>query len=173
MICSALISLNLFTIQIKVASKDYPKGKALPENLKLDRERLKDFSYDKPYKLFYGFGVNLQDFIEYHQKHNLPKPPPSTKLSIVRQCMVHQVLEDLQKHCDFDWFELHLAMAVEYKYILVIYDSYTFDRAEMEDAIEQEIYKVLRDRMEVCKSQEPRWFRTFYDIYQSVLFYRG
>ncbi|KAJ3929239.1 MAG: hypothetical protein NXY57DRAFT_435031 [Lentinula lateritia] len=119
----------------------------------------------RPRKLFYGFGVNIQDFIDYHQRYNLPRPPPEDDRSLLWLYMMDQVLEDLKKTCHFYRFKRELAISVEHRYILAIYDSYTFDHGEMDNDTEQRIYGELRERMDVCKNQEPRWFRPFPDIY--------
>ncbi|KAJ4467590.1 hypothetical protein C8R41DRAFT_50281 [Lentinula lateritia] len=153
------------TEDLKAASEDYPKGKALSKELQLDRKRLKDDSYLSPRKLFYGFGVDIQDFIDYHQRYNLPRPPPEDDRSLLWLYMMDQVLEDLKKTCHFYRFKRELAISVEHRYILAIYDSYTFDHGEMDNDTEQRIYGELRERMDVCKNQEPRWFRPFPDIY--------
>lgn len=102
----------LISSQLKAASEDYPKGKALSEELQLDRKRLKDDSYMRPRKLFYGFGVNIQDFIDYHQRYNLPRPPPEDDRSLLWLYMMDQVLEDLKKTCHFYRFKRELAISV-------------------------------------------------------------
>ncbi|KAJ3903399.1 hypothetical protein F5879DRAFT_156331 [Lentinula edodes] len=107
-----VIPRKLQRMSLKAASEDYPKGKALSEELQLDRKRLKDDSYMRPRKLFYGFGVNIQDFIDYHQRYNLPRPPPEDDRSLLWLYMMDQVLEDLKKTCHFYRFKRELAISV-------------------------------------------------------------
>ncbi|KAJ3859632.1 hypothetical protein EV359DRAFT_50549, partial [Lentinula novae-zelandiae] len=110
-----------------------PVGSELPKDLQLDRDhttRLGDKNYDDPLKLFYGCGVNVQDFLDYHQRHNLLRPPPMHSRPALWKYMTDQVLEDLREHCEFDLFRLVLAMSAE-SYTLAIYDSYLIDRTKM------------------------------------------
>ncbi|KAH7872781.1 uncharacterized protein C8R40DRAFT_1115608 [Lentinula edodes] len=63
---------------VATGCEDLPKcstDKTLPEEYRFNVRRWRlEPGYIKPRELFYGFGVDIQDFIDYHQRHQLPRP---------------------------------------------------------------------------------------------------
>ncbi|KAJ3928160.1 MAG: hypothetical protein NXY57DRAFT_1022517 [Lentinula lateritia] len=115
-----------------------PPGKEVPARYRLDRVRLRrDPDYVKPERLYWAFGINIQDCVEYHRKHNLPRPPPDFETRSLWSTIMCDVEEDLRKHCNY-------GHSIAYSKLM----------AHEED----EVVQIIKERMDVCKNQEPRWF---------------
>ncbi|KAE9392093.1 hypothetical protein BT96DRAFT_979553 [Gymnopus androsaceus JB14] len=141
--------------------KGCPTGQTLPAEFQVDVTRLRDPTYCKPRQIFYGFGLNIQDFIDYHQKYQLPPPLPTETRSGRWTRMMDQVLEDLCNACDFD-LRLVLPVSVEYCCMFSLYDSHTIAAKKLEDNEEQEVIQIIRERLvSVLTSQNARWFYSY------------
>ncbi|KAJ3803691.1 hypothetical protein F5876DRAFT_71244 [Lentinula aff. lateritia] len=146
--------------QIKERAKlILPPGKEVPAKYRLDRVRLRrDPDYVKPEKLYWAFGINIQDCVEYHRKHNLPRPPPGfEKGRFIWSYIMCDVEEDLRKHCHYGLRFLS-PVSVEYALMIIIYDSHSIAYSKLIAHEEDEVVQIIKDRMDVCKNQEPRWF---------------
>ncbi|KAJ3782938.1 hypothetical protein GGU10DRAFT_68680 [Lentinula aff. detonsa] len=167
--CSSLSLEEIYTPPPEPATGDPdhdedcpPPGKHLPNELRLDRKRLKrDAKYRKPEKLFYGFGVNIRDCLEYHQTHHLPLPKYRTKhmlwLSIMKDVVKH-----LRQICRHD-FQFVMPRAY-YDMEIALYDSYTIHRENLARDEEEDVIRLLRQELDVCKDQEPRWYYSRIDL---------
>ncbi|GAW04780.1 hypothetical protein LENED_006591 [Lentinula edodes] len=98
-----------------------PPGKEVPAKYRLDRVRLRrDPDYVKPEKLYWAFGINIQDCVEYHRKHNLPRPPPGfEKGRFIWSMITHDVEQDLRKHCNY-------GHSIAYSLIIPVHTRPTF-----------------------------------------------
>ncbi|KAJ3903459.1 hypothetical protein F5879DRAFT_1002458 [Lentinula edodes] len=136
-----------------------PPGKEVPAQYRLDRVRLRrDPDYVKPEKLYWAFGINIQDCVEYHRKHNLPRPPPGfEKGRFIWSMITHDVEQDLRKHCNYGLRFLS-PVSVEYALMIIIYDSHSIAYSKLIAHEEDEVVQIIKERMDVCKNQEPRWF---------------
>ncbi|KAJ3992318.1 hypothetical protein F5050DRAFT_1898067 [Lentinula boryana] len=116
-----------------------PPGKHLPYEFRLDRKRLKrDAKYRKPERLFYAFGANIRDVLEYHRTHSLPLP-----------------------NCRSDVFVMPRG---DYDMAIALYDSYTIYRENLAREEEEDVIRLLRQELDVCKDQEPRWYYSSLDL---------
>ncbi|KAJ3745871.1 hypothetical protein DFH05DRAFT_1524148 [Lentinula detonsa] len=167
--CSSLSLEEIYTPPPEPATGDPdrdedcpPPGKHLSYELRLDRRRLKrDAKYRKPEKLFYGFGVNIGDCLEYHQTHNLPLPKYCNK-----QMLWLSIMKDVVKHlrqvCRHD-FQFVMPRAY-YDMEIALYDSYTIHRENLARDEEEDVIRLLRRELDVCKNQEPRWYYSSIDL---------
>ncbi|KAE9409830.1 hypothetical protein BT96DRAFT_984187 [Gymnopus androsaceus JB14] len=137
--------------------------KVLPEGYHFDVRRYRlDPNYIKPPRIFCGFGVNIQDFLDYHQQHNLPRPPPMTKRADIWVHIMHAVVHDLSAHCRF-LLKLTTAMSAEYGYVISLYNSHTISTTELEDDEEEDVIWVMKERLQ--DKQEPWWFFPLVEIF--------
>ncbi|KAJ3782937.1 hypothetical protein GGU11DRAFT_756871 [Lentinula aff. detonsa] len=138
-----------------------PPGKHLPYELRLDRRRLKrDAKYQKPEKLFYGFGANIRDVLEYHRTHGLPLPNCQTT-DLMWLFIMEDVVKHLCKVCRHD-FQFVMPRG-DYDMEIALYDSYTIHRENLARDEEEDVIRLLRRELDVCKDQEPRWYYSSID----------
>jgi hypothetical protein len=136
----------------------------IPPELKIDR--LSDPSYVKPRRLFYGFGLHIQDFIDYHQKHYLPPPHLLDSRAALWDHMISQVMADLTEACERN-LRLILPISLEYRLVICLYESHngSVPFTKMGEYEEQEVLEILRGRFGVVLDiQEPRWFFGFVEV---------
>ncbi|KAJ3992319.1 hypothetical protein F5050DRAFT_1715382 [Lentinula boryana] len=139
-----------------------PPGKHLPYEFRLDRKRLKrDAKYQKPERLFYAFGANIRDVLEYHRMHGLPLPNCHTK-----ELMWLFIMQDVVKHlcrvCRHD-FQFVMPRG-DCDMAIGLYDSYTIHRENLARDEEEDVIRLLRQELDVCKDQEPRWYYSRIDL---------
>ncbi|KAF9066691.1 hypothetical protein BDP27DRAFT_1423594 [Rhodocollybia butyracea] len=140
----------------------------IPPEFEINTARLGDPSYVKPRRLFYGFGLHIQDFIDYHQKLWLPAPPPHLLDSRAElwDHMISQVMADLTEACERS-FRLILPISLEYRLVICLYESHngTVPFTKMGEYEEQEVLEIMRGRFgAVLDVQEPQWFFSFVEV---------
>ncbi|KAF9059282.1 hypothetical protein BDP27DRAFT_1341782 [Rhodocollybia butyracea] len=136
-----------------------PTEKELPEEFRYNiRRRKLDPQYTKPRKLFYGFGVDIQDFLDYHKRHQLPLPPPMERRATVWHHIIHTVTKDISAHCNFELRSI-LPLSPHYDYMISLYDSHYISIQELEGDEEEDVVRIIKERFggPVAK-QTPRWF---------------
>ncbi|KAF5345732.1 hypothetical protein D9757_013302 [Collybiopsis confluens] len=147
----------------KATAANCPPEKQLPPEYRLNPKRRNDPNYEKPPHFFYGFGLNIQHIIDYHQTHELPRPPPQSQRKRVSIWLffIDTVLKHLRQLCEYDGLRIVFAMSTEYDLVLAMYNSYTFHYEELADEDEADVIQLLRREMpDVFENQKPRWFRT-------------
>ncbi|KAJ3903640.1 hypothetical protein F5879DRAFT_958640 [Lentinula edodes] len=136
----------------RIKPEDLPKcstEKTLPEEYRFNVRRWRlEPGYIKPRKLFYGFGLDIQDFIDYHQRHQLPRPPPNGQPSEL----------DLSAHCRFKLQRI-LPLSPKYDYTIALYNSHHISITELEDDEEEDVIRIIKERFgEYLAAQRPQWF---------------
>ncbi|KAF9038403.1 hypothetical protein BDP27DRAFT_1347825 [Rhodocollybia butyracea] len=136
-----------------------PTEKELPEEYRYNTRRLRmDPEYRRPRKLFYGFGVDIQDFLDYHKNHQLPLPPPVERRPQAWHRIMDAVMEDLCARCNFEIRRI-LPLSPHYDYVISFYDSYYIRVQELEDDEEEDVIRVIKERFgDPVAKQSPRWF---------------
>ncbi|KAF9061539.1 hypothetical protein BDP27DRAFT_1428839 [Rhodocollybia butyracea] len=134
-------------------------GKDLPEEYCLNVRRWRlDPEYNKPQNLFYGFGVDIQDFLDYHQRHQLPRPPRTKRQDFLWLSIMDAVTADLSVHCNFKIRRM-LPLCDDYDYMIIFYDSHHISIQELEDDEEEDVIRVIKERFgDSVAQQSPRWF---------------
>ncbi|KAE9382387.1 hypothetical protein BT96DRAFT_845564, partial [Gymnopus androsaceus JB14] len=136
-----------------------PTTKELPPTFQIDKMPLcSSFTHpQKPQKLFYGFGLDYADCIEYHKQHQLPCPPSAKHPGSLIE-LTHDVADRLRQRCNFDELDIFAPYATEYDLMVYLYDSYTFKYRELVDEEEEEVMEILKKKLPRLKGQKPRWF---------------
>ncbi|KAF9059274.1 hypothetical protein BDP27DRAFT_1431586 [Rhodocollybia butyracea] len=136
-----------------------PTEKELPEEFRYNiRRRKLDPEYTKPRKLFYGLGVDIQDFLDYHKRHQLPLPPPVERRAQVWDHIMDAVMDDLSAGCNFE-LRLILPLSPHYDYMISLYDSWYISVQELEDDEEEDVFRIIKERFgSPIATQKPRWF---------------
>ncbi|KAJ3886531.1 hypothetical protein GG344DRAFT_57287, partial [Lentinula edodes] len=132
--------------------------KRLPEEYRFNVRRFRlEPGYIKPRKLFYGFGVDIQDFIDYHQRHQLPRPPPMEQASLWHY-ITDDVMDDLNAHCHFKLQRI-LPLSPKYDCAIALYNSHHISVTELEDDEEEDVIRTIKERFgDVVAIQRPQWF---------------
>ncbi|KAJ3804555.1 hypothetical protein F5876DRAFT_82969 [Lentinula aff. lateritia] len=151
----------------RIKPEDLPKcstEKKLPEEYRFNVRRWRlEPGYIKPRKLFYGFGVDIQDFIDYHQRHQLPRPPPMDNRASLWHYIMDDVMEDLSARCRFKLQRI-LPLSPKYDYTIALYNSHHLSITELEDDEEEDVIRVIKERFgNVVATQEPQWFSLLED----------
>ncbi|KAJ3824866.1 hypothetical protein F5880DRAFT_1642072 [Lentinula raphanica] len=149
----------------KEESQDrYKIRTVVPKGFEVDYRRMLDESYKKPLRLYYGFGVNRNDIMGYIKAFVSSDFPDfldddarnTFVKSLKRYCCKYLGLEPAKYD---DWNE------ERYSYCLRLYSSYDLHLIEMREEVEQKVISRLRERLETCRGQEPKWFRPAEDWY--------
>ncbi|KAF9059275.1 hypothetical protein BDP27DRAFT_514495 [Rhodocollybia butyracea] len=142
-----------------VSHAECTTGKELPEEYHFDVRRWKlDPQYIRPQKLFYGFGVDIQDFLEYHQRHQLPPPLEVGRRAHLWYCIMTAVMDDLSAHCKFELRRIP-PLSRRYNYMIVLYDSHHISVQELEDDEEADVIRIIKERFgDSVARQNARWF---------------
>ncbi|KAJ3915799.1 hypothetical protein F5877DRAFT_24456, partial [Lentinula edodes] len=133
--------------------------KKLPEEYRFNARRFRlEPGYIKPRILFYGFGVDIQDFLDYHQRHQLPRPPPLDNRASLWHFIMDQVIDDLNDCCSFK-LERVLPLSPKYDYTIALYNSHHISITELEDDEEEDVIRIMKERFsDVVAAQRPQWF---------------
>ncbi|KAF9038401.1 hypothetical protein BDP27DRAFT_1435445 [Rhodocollybia butyracea] len=133
--------------------------KELTEEYRFDVRRWKlDPEYAKPQRLFYGFGVDIQDFIEYHQRHQLPPPPSMDRRANLWHAIMDAVMDDLSAHCKFELRRIP-PLSRNYNSMIVLYNSHHISVQELEDDEEADVIRIITERFgNTVARQNARWF---------------
>ncbi|KAF9061525.1 hypothetical protein BDP27DRAFT_1337924 [Rhodocollybia butyracea] len=139
-----------------------PTEKELPEEYRYNiRRRMLDPEYTRPRKLFYGFGVDIQDFLNYHRGNKLPLPPPMERRAQVWDHIMDEVMDDLSARCNFE-LRCILPLSPDYNYVISLYDSWYISVQELEDDEEEDVVRIIKERFgSPVTKQNPRWFFPF------------
>ncbi|KAJ4494461.1 hypothetical protein C8R41DRAFT_306349 [Lentinula lateritia] len=136
-----------------------PTEKTLSEGYRFNARRFRlEPGYIKPRILFYGFGVDIQDFLDYHQRHQLPRPPPLDNQASLWHFIMDQVIDDLNDCCSFK-LERVLPLSPKYDYAIALYNSHHISITELEDDEEEDVIRIIKERFgDVVAAQKPQWF---------------
>ncbi|KAJ3782941.1 hypothetical protein GGU10DRAFT_378126 [Lentinula aff. detonsa] len=155
--CSSLSLEEIYTPPPEPATGDPdhdedcpPPGKHLSYELRLDRRRLKrDRNIGNPKNS------------SMDSTHNLPLPKYCDK-----QMLWLSIMKDVVKHlrqvCRHD-FQFVMPRAY-YDIEIALYDSYTIHRENLARDEEEDVIRLLRQELDVCKNQEPRWYHSSIDL---------
>ncbi|KAJ3759572.1 hypothetical protein EV360DRAFT_69399 [Lentinula raphanica] len=143
---------------------EYKIRTVVPKGFEVDYKRILNESYKKPLRLYYGFGVNRSDIMGYIKAFVSSDFPDfldddarnAFVKSLKRYCCQYLGLEPAKYD---DWNE------ERYSYCLRLYSSYDLHLIEMREEVEQKVISRLRERLETCRGQEPKWFRPAEDWY--------
>ncbi|KAJ3886527.1 hypothetical protein GG344DRAFT_81613 [Lentinula edodes] len=141
-----------------------PTEKTLPEEYRFNVRRWRlETGYIKPRQLFYGLGVDIQDFLDYHQRHQLPRPPPMDQASMWHFIM-DRVMVDLIAHCRFHLQRI-LPFTPKYDYTIALYNSHHLSVTELEDDEEEDVIRTIKERFGgPVAAQKPQWFFLLMDF---------
>lgn len=128
----------LIVLQIRELDNSCPRVKELPAELTSTRaRRKKDTSYKRPPKLYYGFGMDFLDFVDYYDRNTatLPRvlpdlPPnchPSGPMGIIK-CIVESHLTTL---CTFLITTAPIS-SPDYWMVIPLYDNFDIYYDELE-----------------------------------------
>ncbi|KAJ3915802.1 hypothetical protein F5877DRAFT_81486 [Lentinula edodes] len=133
--------------------------KTLPEEYRFNVRRWRlEPGYIKPRELFYGFGVDIQDFIDYHQRHQLPRPPPMKSRASLWYYIMDDVMEDLSARCRFKLQHIS-PLSPKYDYTIALYNSHHLSVTELEDDEEEDVIRTIKERFGgPIAAQKPQWF---------------
>ncbi|KAF9061776.1 hypothetical protein BDP27DRAFT_1428628 [Rhodocollybia butyracea] len=145
-----------YAVKVQKANECLPTTKELPPEFQLDKDPLRR-TFTKPKRLFYGFGLDYADCIQYHKEQQLPRPP-SAKRPFSLTEIIHHVADRLRVLSDFHELDIFAPYATEYDLMLYLYDSYTFKFRELTDKDEEEVIRILKEELPYLKGQTPRWF---------------
>lgn len=138
------------------------KQRELPTDYKPDYRAIalsKSRAYRPPGRLFYGFGLNFQDVIDYADKYSLIDPSVDSDGGGARYVSARCVgLDHLRDLCRFEDLDITLPISPEYQIVLAMYDNYTIDEFELETDQEEDVIRILKEEIPVFRTQNPRWF---------------
>ncbi|KAJ3759911.1 hypothetical protein EV360DRAFT_69103 [Lentinula raphanica] len=145
---------------VTTKSQKYTTRISIPTEYLPNYEQLENKFYRQPQKLFYGFGLHKADLIQYYTEWISPELP-----SLIHAGVRNAFINDLKKHCTFDYFQLVMAPPpdnwhgkVAYTYVLAIYTSHYLHASELMEEHEKGLIDCIRSRLQGCREQEPSWF---------------
>lgn len=118
-----------------------------------------------PLKLYYGFGLNYEDCVDYYLHSNdIPLIPtekgPTGCLAVLLSFHVAKHLCDI---CDHH-FEITIPQSADYQLLLSLYSNHDIDYRELADFGEEDVIGLLRKELpRVLLNQQPQWFYPFVD----------
>ncbi|KAF5344517.1 hypothetical protein D9757_014149 [Collybiopsis confluens] len=79
-----------------------PTTKELPNAFKIDEDALRRYPwYRKPPLIHYGFGIDYEDLINYHEAHQLRLPSEELSRGTFVASIENSALRDLRSRCRF------------------------------------------------------------------------
>ncbi|KIK60157.1 hypothetical protein GYMLUDRAFT_1000033 [Collybiopsis luxurians FD-317 M1] len=136
-----------------------PKGRDLPERFHIDYQVKNKYAwYKDPPKLFYGFGLDIKDCLEYYRAHRDDFPPADfSRPSDIASWIIMAVEARLTKLCRHR-VRTEDALSLDYDMVLYIYDSPFFQHFELEDHEEKEVVEILKKQIPVFRNQDLHWY---------------
>ncbi|KAJ4480774.1 hypothetical protein C8R41DRAFT_904346 [Lentinula lateritia] len=138
-------------------SRNVPRKRCFPKNTASTFD-VGGLSLDTSNPGNYSTGLVIQDFIDYHQRHQLPRPPPMDNRASLWHYIMDDVIEDLSAHCRFKLQRI-LPLSPKYDYTIALYNSHHISITELEDDEEEDVIRIIKERFgEYLAAERPQWF---------------
>lgn len=152
-----------------MAKKRCPvKKEDLPQALRVDAKVKKlvqkYYWHHLPPKLYFGFGLNYEDCVDYYLRSvDIPSIPtekgPTGCLAVLLSFHVAKHLSDICDH----YFEITIPQSADYQLLLSLYSNHDIDFRELADHEEEDVIELLRKELPAFLNQEPQWLYPFID----------